>query len=46
MLVESDLSHESPTLPVPADFLRKGGLSEGFVDHRHDWGDFVRPGSL
>ncbi|MGW5498231.1 hypothetical protein [Streptomyces olivaceoviridis] len=46
VLVESDAPHESPALPVPADFLRKGGLSERFIDHLRGWGDVVRPGSL
>ncbi|WP_329182728.1 NADH:flavin oxidoreductase [Actinacidiphila glaucinigra] len=45
VLVESDFEHESPVLPVPADFLRRGGLSERFISHLRGWGDFVRPGS-
>jgi 2,4-dienoyl-CoA reductase-like NADH-dependent reductase (Old Yellow Enzyme family) len=37
--------HKSPTLPVTAQFLREGGLSERFIDHMRGWETFVQPGS-
>lgn len=43
--VRSDFSYESPALPVPAEFLRRGGISERFINHLRGWGDFVQPGS-
>lgn len=36
---------ESPALPVTAQFLRDGGLSERFVRHLRGWDYFVEPGS-
>ena len=35
----------SPKLPVTADYLRRGGLSERFINHMRGWPQFVAPGS-
>ena len=43
--VQRDPHHESPALPVTADFLRQGGLSERFIDHMRGWTQFVAAGS-
>lgn len=43
--VKANPLHESPALPVTADFLRQGGLSERFIDHMRGWESFVLPGS-
>jgi len=42
--VESDHQYESPKLPVTAEYLRTGGLSERFIRHMRGWPYFVRPG--
>ena len=38
--------YESPALPVTAEYLRKGGLSERFINHMRGWPQFVLPGSI
>lgn len=38
--------HASPRLPVAAQFLRDGGLSERFINHMRGWESFVQPGSV
>jgi hypothetical protein len=43
--VAADPAHESPHLPVTADYLRQGGLSERFINHMRGWPYFVLPGS-
>lgn len=37
--------YDSPRLPVTADYLRRGGLSERFINHMRGWPQFVVPGS-
>jgi 2,4-dienoyl-CoA reductase-like NADH-dependent reductase (Old Yellow Enzyme family) len=37
--------YESPQLPVTADYLRQGGLSERFIETMRGWQTFVKPGS-
>jgi len=44
--VKANPEHRSPTLPVTAEFLRQGGLSERFIHHLRGWDYFVEPGSL
>ncbi|HWV30725.1 MAG TPA: NADH:flavin oxidoreductase [Dyadobacter sp.] len=44
--VMADPRYESPTLPVTAAYLRRGGLSERFINHLRGWPSFVLPGSL
>lgn len=44
--VKANAMYESPELPVTADFLRRGGLSERFIDTMRGWQTFVKPGSL
>jgi 2,4-dienoyl-CoA reductase-like NADH-dependent reductase (Old Yellow Enzyme family) len=44
--VKENPRHESPTLPVTAEFLRQGGLSERFIDHMRGWESFVQRGSV
>ncbi len=44
--VGADPAFESPQLPVTAQFLRDGGLSERFVRHMRGWEYFVQPGSV
>lgn len=39
-------AYESPQLPVPAQYLRDGGLSERFINHMRGWQSFVIRGSL
>ena len=43
--VRANPQYESPKLPVTAEFLRQGGLSERFVRHMRGWDYFVRPDS-
>ncbi|WP_084694581.1 NADH:flavin oxidoreductase [Chryseobacterium vrystaatense] len=38
--------YDSPQLPVTAEYLRAGGLSERFIDTMRGWQTFVKPGSL
>lgn len=44
--VRANPMYDSPELPVTADFLRQGGLSERFIDTMRGWQTFVKPGSL
>lgn len=37
--------YDSPRLPVTADYLRAGGLSERFIAHMRGWPHFVHPAS-
>lgn len=39
-------AYDSPRLPVPAQYLRQGGLSERFINHMRGWPSFVVRGSL
>lgn len=43
--VRANPEYDSPELPVTADFLRRGGLSERFIRHMRGWQTFVAPGS-
>ncbi|WP_435522611.1 hypothetical protein [Chryseobacterium indoltheticum] len=42
---EANPMYDSPQLPVTADFLREGGLSERFIETMRGWQTFVKPGS-
>jgi 2,4-dienoyl-CoA reductase-like NADH-dependent reductase (Old Yellow Enzyme family) len=44
--VEQNPFYESPPLPVTAQYLRNGGLSERFINHMRGWPAFVFPGSV
>lgn len=44
--VKENPMYESPQLPVMADYLRQGGLSERFIDTMRGWQTFVKAGSL
>lgn len=44
--VKANPMYDSPQLPVTADFLRQGGLSERFIDTMRGWQTFVKAGSL
>ncbi|MCS3531645.1 NADH:flavin oxidoreductase [Chryseobacterium sp. JUb7] len=44
--VKANPMYDSPSLPVTADYLRQGGLSERFIDTMRGWQTFVKPGSL
>ncbi|KGO86652.1 NADH:flavin oxidoreductase [Flavobacterium rivuli WB 3.3-2 = DSM 21788] len=44
--VKANPMYDSPQLPVLADYLRKGGLSERFIDTMRGWQTFVKAGSL
>lgn len=44
--VMADPLYDSPALPVPAEYLRSGGLSERFINHLRGWQTFVTPNSL
>jgi hypothetical protein len=46
MRVKANPLHESPKLPVTAQFLRDGGLSKRFVNHMRGWESFVQSGSV
>ena len=39
--VKKDPRYDSPKLPVTAEYLRRGGLSERFIDHMRGWPNFV-----
>ncbi|MCY1138421.1 NADH:flavin oxidoreductase [Actinoplanes sp. Pm04-4] len=41
--VAADPAYQSPKLPVTAQYLRDGGLSERFIDHLRRWPYFVNP---
>jgi len=43
--VKANPMYDSPALPVTADYLREGGLSERFIETMRGWQTFVRPGS-
>lgn len=43
--VRTDPNYDSPPLPVTAQYLRTGGLSERFIDHMRGWPYFVEPDS-
>lgn len=43
--VQANPMYDSPPLPVTADFLREGGLSERFIETMRGWQTFVKPGS-
>ena len=45
MQVKANPLYNSPQLPVTADFLREGGLSERFIETMRGWQTFVKPGS-
>lgn len=44
--VKANPMYDSPQLPVMADYLRQGGLSERFIDTMRGWQTFVKAGSL
>lgn len=44
--VKADPHYDSPKLPVTAQFLRDGGLSERFISHMRGWQYFVQPNSV
>ncbi|WP_144629852.1 NADH:flavin oxidoreductase [Bordetella genomosp. 13] len=44
--VHANPLYDSPKLPVVAQYLRSGGLSERFINHMRGWPNFVLPGSL
>lgn len=44
--VKANPMYDSPNLPVTAQYLREGGLSERFINTMRGWQTFVRPGSL
>jgi len=44
--VKANPNYDSPKLPVTAEYLRQGGLSERFINHLRGWQTFVAPGSL
>lgn len=43
--VKANPMYDSPQLPVTAEYLRQGGLSERFIDTMRGWQTFVKPGS-
>lgn len=43
--VKANPLYDSPKLPVTADYLRTGGLSERFITHLRGWPYFVIPNS-
>lgn len=43
--VRADSDYVSPRIPVPAGYLRSGGLSERFINHLRGWPYFVKEGS-
>jgi len=43
--VKANPLYESPKMPVTAEYLRQGGLSERFIETMRGWQTFVRPGS-
>lgn len=44
--VKANPLYDSPRMPVTAEHLRTGGLSERFINHMRGWQTFVVPGSL
>lgn len=43
--VKANPHYDSPRLPVTAEYLRQGGLSERFIRHMRGWQSFVVPES-
>lgn len=43
--VQANPTYDSPKLPVTAEYLRQGGLSERFIDTMRGWQTFVKAGS-
>ncbi|ASK28850.1 NADH:flavin oxidoreductase [Chryseobacterium sp. T16E-39] len=43
--VKANPMYDSPQLPVTAEYLRQGGLSERFIETMRGWQTFVYPGS-
>jgi 2,4-dienoyl-CoA reductase-like NADH-dependent reductase (Old Yellow Enzyme family) len=43
--VKANPLYESPKMPVTAEYLRQGGLSERFIETMRGWQTFVVPGS-
>ncbi|NQX56826.1 NADH:flavin oxidoreductase [Pedobacter panaciterrae] len=43
--VKANPMYESPAMPVTAEYLREGGLSDRFIETMRGWQTFVRPGS-
>jgi len=43
--VKANPLYESPKMPVTADYLRQGGLSERFIETMRGWQTFVQAGS-
>lgn len=43
--VKANPMYESPKMPVSAEYLRQGGLSERFIETMRGWQTFVIPGS-
>lgn len=41
--VKANPHYDSPALPVTAEYLRMGGLSERFIHHMRGWPNFVMP---
>lgn len=44
--VKENPFYQSPQLPVTAQYLRSGGLSERFIAHMRRWPQFVAPDSV
>lgn len=44
--VQANPHYDSPKLPVTAQYLRSGGMSERFINHMRGWQSFVVRGSL
>jgi hypothetical protein len=44
--VRENRCYESPELPVTAQYLRDGGLSERFINHMRGWPSFVHRTSV
>ncbi|URF04012.1 NADH:flavin oxidoreductase [Cupriavidus campinensis] len=44
--VKANPYYDSPRLPVTAQYLRAGGLSERFIAHMRRWPQFVTPDSV
>ncbi len=44
--VKANPLYDSPKMPLTAEYLRQGGLSERFIDVMRGWQTFVKPGSL
>ena len=40
--VKANPSYDSPRVPVAAQYLRDGGMSERFIDHMRGWPSFVQ----